>query len=74
MTKEETAPKPPISDEAWLQRPDPAYERRFLRGRHENAEELATAGHVFLEFVRGFGAHPLSLSTVVFQELFDVTV
>jgi uncharacterized protein (TIGR00730 family) len=56
MTKEEAAPKPPISDEAWLQSPDPAHERRFLRGRRENAEELATAGRVFLEFVRGFEA------------------
>ena len=56
MTKEESARKPPISDEAWLQRPDPAHERRFLRGRRENAEELATAGRVFLEFVRGFEA------------------
>jgi uncharacterized protein (TIGR00730 family) len=56
MTKEETAAKPPISYEAWLQRPDPTQERRFLRGRHENAEELATAGRVFLEFVRGFEA------------------
>jgi uncharacterized protein (TIGR00730 family) len=56
MTKEETAPRPTISDAAWLQRPDPAHERRFLRGRRENAEELATAGRVFLEFVRGFEA------------------
>ena len=54
MTREETAAKPPISYEAWLRRPDPTQERRFLRGRHENAEELVTAGRVFLEFVRGF--------------------
>jgi len=56
MTKRESAPKTPISDAAWLQRPDPGHERRFLRGRRDNAEELATAGRVFLEFVRGFEA------------------
>jgi hypothetical protein len=56
MTKEESKPRLPISDAAWLQRPDPAHERRFLRGRRENDEELATAGRVFLEFVRGFEA------------------
>jgi uncharacterized protein (TIGR00730 family) len=56
MTKKESTSKPLISDAAWLQRPDPAQERSFLRGRRENAEELATAGRVFLEFVRGFEA------------------
>jgi uncharacterized protein (TIGR00730 family) len=56
MTRERTAPRLPASDEAWPKRPDPAQERSFLRGRRENAEELATAGRVFLEFVRGFAA------------------
>ncbi len=31
-------------------------ERQFLRGKRRSAEELATAGRVFLEFVRGFSA------------------
>ena len=56
MAREENAPKKPISYQAWPQRPDPAQERRFLCGRRENSEELATAGRVFLEFVRGFEA------------------
>jgi uncharacterized protein (TIGR00730 family) len=34
--------------------PDHGEERRFLRGSHENPRELATAGRVFLEFIRGF--------------------
>ena len=37
-----------------LSRPDPDEEKRFLSGSHENPQELATAGRVFLEFVRGF--------------------
>jgi uncharacterized protein (TIGR00730 family) len=34
--------------------PDSEAEKRFLRGSHDNPSELATAGRVFLEFVRGF--------------------
>ena len=37
-----------------LNRPDPEEEKHFLRGRRDNPRELATAGRVFLEFVRGF--------------------
>ncbi len=37
-----------------LSRPDPDEEKRFLRGSRDNPRELATAGRVFLEFVRGF--------------------
>ncbi len=37
-----------------LSRPDPHEERVFLKGSRENPYELATAGRVFLEFVRGF--------------------
>jgi hypothetical protein len=39
---------------ARLNVPDPEEEKRFLRGSHDNPSELATAGRVFLEFVRGF--------------------
>ena len=34
--------------------PLPEAEAHFLKGKREHAEELATAGRVFLEFVRGF--------------------
>ena len=34
----------------------PETEADFLRGRRRHADELATAGRVFLEFVRGFSA------------------
>jgi len=37
-----------------LNRPDPDEEKQFLIGSHDNPRELATAGRVFLEFVRGF--------------------
>jgi uncharacterized protein (TIGR00730 family) len=37
-----------------LNRPDPDEEKLFLRGSRDNPRELATAGRVFLEFVRGF--------------------
>ncbi|MGI9342037.1 MAG: TIGR00730 family Rossman fold protein [Gammaproteobacteria bacterium] len=37
-----------------LNRPDPDEEKRFLSGSRDNPHELATAGRVFLEFVRGF--------------------
>lgn len=39
---------------AELSRPDPDEERQFLKGSRDNPRELATAGRVFLEFVRGF--------------------
>lgn len=38
------------------QRPLPEAEADFLRGRRPHTDELATAGRVFLEFVRGFSA------------------
>jgi uncharacterized protein (TIGR00730 family) len=34
--------------------PIPEAEAHFLRGRRKHGEELATAGRMFLEFVRGF--------------------
>jgi uncharacterized protein (TIGR00730 family) len=34
--------------------PIPEAEAHFLRGKREHVEELATAGRMFLEFVRGF--------------------
>ena len=37
-----------------LNRPDPDEEKQFLSGSRDNPRELATAGRVFLEFVRGF--------------------
>jgi len=37
-----------------LNRPDPDEEKQFLIGSRDNPSELATAGRVFLEFVRGF--------------------
>jgi uncharacterized protein (TIGR00730 family) len=37
-----------------LNRPDHDEEKRFLIGSRDNPSELATAGRVFLEFVRGF--------------------
>ena len=40
--------------QASLNRPDPDEEKQFLRGSRDNPSELATAGRVFLEFVRGF--------------------
>ena len=39
---------------AKLNRPDPDEEKRFLIGSRDNPQELATAGRVFLELVRGF--------------------
>jgi uncharacterized protein (TIGR00730 family) len=41
----------PIAD---IHQPLRDAEKLFLRGSRENAAELATAGRVFLEFVRGF--------------------
>lgn len=40
--------------QAALNQPDPHEEKQFLRGSRDNPRELATAGRVFLEFVRGF--------------------
>ena len=40
--------------QADLNRPDPDEEKQFLIGSRDNPSELATAGRVFLEFVRGF--------------------
>ncbi len=37
-----------------LNQPDRDEEKKFLSGSHDNPRELATAGRVFLEFVRGF--------------------
>lgn len=37
-----------------LTQPDPHEEKVFLKGSRDNPRELATAGRVFLEFVRGF--------------------
>jgi len=37
-----------------LNRPHPDEEKQFLIGSRDNPSELATAGRVFLEFVRGF--------------------
>ena len=37
-----------------LNQPDRDEEKKFLSGSHDNPSELATAGRVFLEFVRGF--------------------
>ena len=44
---------PPIAD---IQRPILDAEKKFLRGSREHSDELATAGRVFLEFVRGFAS------------------
>ena len=44
---------PPIDE---IHRPILDAEKQFLRGSRENADELATAGRVFLEFVRAPGA------------------
>tara|TARA_B100000315_G_scaffold80911_1_gene74179 strand:- start:1829 stop:2530 length:702 start_codon:yes stop_codon:yes gene_type:complete len=38
----------------WLCIPQEDAERAFLKGSREHPEELASAGRVFLEFVRGF--------------------
>ena len=40
--------------QASLSGPDPDEEKLFLVGSRDNPSELATAGRVFLEFVRGF--------------------
>ena len=48
MTRDDTRTR------ADLNRPDPDEEKKFLVGSRDNPRELATAGRVFLEFVRGF--------------------
>lgn len=45
-------PKPP--KDHWLETPSRDEEKSFLQGAREHPEELASAGRVFLEFVRGF--------------------
>jgi uncharacterized protein (TIGR00730 family) len=47
-------PKPPASTSEHYNDPIPEAESVFLRGKREHDEELASAGRVFLEFVRGF--------------------
>lgn len=42
--------------ESWIVSPRREEEEEFLRGSREDPEELASAGRVFLEFVRGFQA------------------
>lgn len=49
-------PTMPSDSRDEYQRPMPEAEADFLRGRRPRADELATAGRVFLEFVRGFSA------------------
>ena len=47
---------PPVDATDWLSVPQEDAERVFLKGSREHPEELASAGRVFLEFVRGFQA------------------
>ena len=42
--------------ESWIVTPRHEEEEEFLKGSREDPEELASAGRVFLEFVRGFQA------------------
>lgn len=51
-----TAPSPPPNGTSDFNRPLADVEARFLSGSREHSEELASAGRVFLEFVRGFTA------------------
>ena len=49
--------KPDIGQESlihWLNNPANGHEKRFLEGIHDYTEELAAAGRIYLEFVRGF--------------------
>lgn len=46
--------KPPEITSGHYNDPLPEAEALFLRGKRDHDEELATAGRVFLEFVRGF--------------------
>jgi uncharacterized protein (TIGR00730 family) len=47
-------PEPPEIPSGYYQDPLPEAEALFLRGKRDHDEELATAGRVFLELVRGF--------------------
>jgi uncharacterized protein (TIGR00730 family) len=40
----------------WLHEPETEAERQFLLGSRSHTDELASAGRIFLEFVRGFSA------------------
>jgi hypothetical protein len=40
----------------WLTEPQTEVEKRFLEKGHSRSEELASAGRIFLEYVRGFAA------------------
>ena len=40
----------------WLRETPTEEEKRFLSGSRDHSEELASAGRIFLEFVRGFAA------------------
>jgi uncharacterized protein (TIGR00730 family) len=51
MKQQTTPPDPGFST---YHDPIPEAEAHFLSGKREHAEDLATAGRVFLEFVRGF--------------------
>lgn len=51
MTK---TPKSPGMNAGHFTDPIPEAEALFLRGKRDHEQELATAGRVFLEFVRGF--------------------
>ena len=51
MTK---TPKSPEMNAGHFTDPIPEAEALFLRGKRDHEQELATAGRVFLEFVRGF--------------------
>jgi uncharacterized protein (TIGR00730 family) len=46
----------PNHDLDWLHKPKTEEESRFLSGSRDHDEELASAGRIFLEFVRGFSA------------------
>lgn len=45
-----------MSDLDWLHQPQSEEEKQFLSGARDYSEELASAGRIFLEFVRGFAA------------------
>jgi uncharacterized protein (TIGR00730 family) len=47
-------PEPPATSSSPYNDPIPEAEALFLSGKRDHDEELATAGRVFLEFVRGF--------------------
>ena len=48
--------KKSVAGSDWLTDTQKDAERQFLKGSREHPEELASAGRVFLEFVRGFQA------------------